>query len=249
MLKNENIALSGNRSAVKLDTRLKLLHILVAGVIFFTDQSWQSMYIYIICIALIMLTQKLYALAMKYFAFSTIIFAAFVLITANINSKIIGLAITIMFFIMRFLPFLMLGTLLTKTVEVTELIASLRFFKIPDKIVLPFSVTIRFIPTILDEVRIIKHSMAIRNIPLNFGSFLKRPLYTTELLLVPLMFRSSKIAEELAASAMTRAIDYPCEKTTLVELRFSRYDILYLLFIIGTTAGGGVMEVKNTCKN
>ena len=54
-----------------------------------------------------------------------------------------------------------------------------------------------------------------------------------EAMAVPIVMRSASIAEELSASAVTRGIDNPSERTSFVILRIKKSDIVVLaLFVI-----------------
>lgn len=55
------------------------------------------------------------------------------------------------------------------------------------------------------------------------------PSTICESLIVPTVLRSAKIAEELAAAAVTRGIEKPGARTSFNELALSRADIALLL--------------------
>lgn len=50
--------------------------------------------------------------------------------------------------------------------------------------------------------------------------------------MVPIVMRSASIAEELSASAVTRGIDNPAERTSFVILKVRKSDIAVLLLFV-----------------
>ena len=86
-----------------------------------------------------------------------------------------------------------------KTTPVTEIICALETMKAPDQIVIPFAVAVRFFPSIHEDFNCLKDSLRVRNIPVSLWNFLLHPIQTIEYMLVPILMRSYKISEELAA--------------------------------------------------
>ena len=62
---------------------------------------------------------------------------------------------------------------------------------------------------------------------------LANPSLFLEYRIIPLLFSVVKIGDELSASALTRGLDNVQGRTSLVEVKFSKYDFLIFLLIIG----------------
>jgi energy-coupling factor transport system permease protein len=155
-------------------------------------------------------------------------------IAPNIGSATILLAIsTVIFSLLKCTNIFMLGTFLIKTTPVTEIICALETMKAPDQIVIPFAVAVRFIPSIREDFNCLKDSLRIRNIPVSLWSFLRHPIQTIEYMLVPILMRSYKISEELAASSMIRGLDSGKPKTMLYTIKFGIQDFITSVFWIG----------------
>ncbi|MTI55902.1 MAG: hypothetical protein FH760_13715 [Geosporobacter ferrireducens] len=71
----------------------------------------------------------------------------------------------------------------------------------PNQIIIPFAVDIRFIPSIREDFSCLKDSLRVRNINVSVLGFLKAPIKTVEYVPVPILIRSYKTSDELAASA------------------------------------------------
>lgn len=137
----------------------------------------------------------------------------------------------------------MVGGLLIHTVSLREFIVGLRMLHVPQKLIIPISVTLRYFPAIKEETGYIRDAMRLRNI---------RGPQKAEALIVPLMVSATATAEELSAAAVTRGIEDPAKKTSLVELTYfhmglgvcgSRSHFSHgSMFLIG---GGKHVKIKN----
>jgi len=122
----------------------------------------------------------------------------------------------------RMLPCLLTGALLVKKCSVHKFVAALRKMYLPQNIITAIAVTVRYFPTISEEVRHITNAMKLQRIPVG---------RKIECYLVPIMLSATKTAEELSAAAAVRGIDNPKKKTCAVEISFSATDILCMLFV------------------
>lgn len=135
------------------------------------------------------------------------------------------LLVTILYVMQRFMLFAMLGASISKTMTVGEVVCTLEKLKVPRQIVIPIAVTLRFMPTIRQEFCYIKDSMRIRGIESDFKGIILHPIRWMEFLLVPLLMRSLKIADELSAAAMVRGIESHREKTLLYDFKLNPLSI------------------------
>lgn len=115
----------------------------------------------------------------------------------------------------RLFPCLMMGTLIVKTVSLREFIVGLRRLHVPGQLIIPICVTLRYFPAIREEALHIRDAMRLRNI---------RGMRRLEALVVLLMISATQTAEELSAAAVTRGIENPAPKTSLIELRMGTAD-------------------------
>ena len=119
----------------------------------------------------------------------------------------------------KMLPCLMIGGLLISTLSLREIIAALRSFRVPQKLIISISVTLRYFPAIKEEIAHIRDAMRLRNIS---------GLEKVEATLVPLMISATNTAEELSAAAVTRGIENPAKKTSLIQLKMHLFDWIAL---------------------
>ena len=115
----------------------------------------------------------------------------------------------------RMFPCLMVGSLMLKTISLPRFIVGLRRLHAPQGLIIPISVTLRYFPAIREEAGHIMDAMRLRNI---------RGIARIEALAVPLMVSATETAEELSAAAVTRGIENPVPKTSLIELHMGVLD-------------------------
>ncbi|WP_342757199.1 energy-coupling factor transporter transmembrane component T [Kineothrix sedimenti] len=128
------------------------------------------------------------------------------------------------FLILRFSPVIMFASVLQE-VPSGKMISSLQNLGIPKNILITLAVTLRFFPIIKVENESIQMSAKLRGLSLSQPKNWLHPLNSFEYTFVPLMMRTLKITDELAASAMTKGIDYPEARTSIYDSRIKFSDI------------------------
>lgn len=121
--------------------------------------------------------------------------------------------------------------ILFQTTEISELIAALQASHIPQAIVIPVAIILRFLPSLKQDVLYIKQGMKTRGVGLSFWRIVSHPAQTYEGFLVPILMRLLMTATELSASAETRGISYPCEKTHYILVDFRLRDSMLVYAI------------------
>lgn len=101
-----------------------------------------------------------------------------------------------------------------------EAIAALFKMHCPKFFALPLTFMLRFAPTVRNEFRAVFAAMHLRGL-----ISVAHPLRTFEYTLIPIIVRSSKIADELAASAELRGIENPGPHSCIRRIVLTRKDI------------------------
>ena len=117
-----------------------------------------------------------------------------------------------------------------------RLIASLHRMKLPKTAVLSLAVFFRFMPTVSMEYRCIREALKFRGIGTSAAGVLLHPFLTAECILVPMLMRTSKVADELAASVSVRGMQLEGECSSLHEVRMSAVDWIVLFSGIAAVA-------------
>ena len=147
----------------------------------------------------------------------------------------IGFPSPMMFtFIIEFIPIIM-PVYLAVQVPSGKLTAGLRQLPIPTKMMLTVIVILRFMPTILSEFSDVKDAMRTRGFLRSPSRVLLHPLATMEYVAVPMIFRSLKIADELASSCMVRGIESPYKKQGYYVNKMRAGDVLLMAAFLTAT--------------
>ena len=141
------------------------------------------------------------------------------------------------FFLLRIVLVVFLSTLLTISTSTIEInlglewvLHPLKFIKVPvAEISMMFSLTLRFIPTLMIETNKIMRAQASRGIDFNEGNFIEKVKQIVTLL-IPMFFISITRAEDLANAMEARGYVIGEARTNVDELRFKVKD--YLSFVV-----------------
>ena len=141
------------------------------------------------------------------------------------------------FFLLRIILVVFLSTLLTISTSTIEINLGLEWVLSPFKLIkLPvaeismmFSLTLRFIPTLMLETSKIMKAQASRGIDFNEGSFGEK-IKQIVTLLIPMFYISIVRAEDLANAMEARGYVIGEARTNVDELRFKVKD--YISFIV-----------------
>ena len=111
-------------------------------------------------------------------------------------------------------------------------LAALRKMHINEKIIMILAVTIRFFPVLNKDLKIMRQSIKTRGFYTNISEKIKYILDYFEILIVPMVFRVTRIAESLAASAETRGISLKNQRDSYYVLSFKLKDYLIIVLTI-----------------
>lgn len=130
--------------------------------------------------------------------------------------------------IIKIYPVSLLIKLLVDKAPMDELLYTMERMHIPKSLSIPIMVVYRYVPTVLREIRYINESLTMRGLNLSFANS-NRIVRTLENYLVPLLFRSEKIAEELSAASLCKGLSVKRKRTCCTDVRFTGTDFIYLI--------------------
>lgn len=142
-----------------------------------------------------------------------------------------------LFFFIRIILIVILSTLLTISTSTTDInlglewiLHPLSYIKIPvAEIAMMFSLTLRFIPTLLIEANKIMRAQASRGIDFNEGNIFDKVKQIVTLL-IPMFFISITRAEDMANAMEARGYVIGAKRTNIDELKFKVKD--YISFVV-----------------
>ena len=103
--------------------------------------------------------------------------------------------------------------------------AALAAWRVPSVLAVPITVLFRFFPIAWGELTAIREAMQVRGIDPGWRGWLTHPLRSAEYLLVPFLASSSRVADDLSASAVVRGLGAPTRPTSAIPLRWGLADV------------------------
>jgi energy-coupling factor transport system permease protein len=207
------------------DPRIKLLLLLLTSALAFSLRGELSglLLFGVVC---------LFSLLSGIWKTSLIFSAVYIVLLMLAQILPIHFSSVITFFLLRIITISLALSILFRTTEITHLIAALRASHISQTIVIPLAIILRFLPSLKQDVVYIKQGMKTRGVGVSFGRVICHPAQTYESFLVPVLMRILMTATELSASAETRGISYPCEKTQYISVCFRLRDLLLMIVML-----------------
>ncbi len=120
------------------------------------------------------------------------------------------------------LPCIYTGLYAFTTTSVSELVCAMRKMHIPETIIIPCMVVIRFFPTAKEDYQNIKNAMALRGIDCS----LRHPFRSLEYMIIPLLMNSNNVTQDLSIAAITKGIGIQGKHTCRKEIHFSFHDLV-----------------------
>ena len=136
------------------------------------------------------------------------------------------------FIVQRIIPFMLLGTVIQKQKNISEITTALERMHLPKGIILSIAVMFRYVPSIKDDLFIIIDAMKLKGLYTSKRAALIHPIRTMEFVLVPMLFKSLKTAEELSCTALVKGIENTGKKTSYFDVRLRVADVVFLLTAI-----------------
>lgn len=221
------------KHGIYYDSRIKLLLILLTSALAFALGGGLTGLLLFGVVSLFALLSGLWKTSIKF----AIVYIVLLMLAQVLP---IHLSSVITFFLLRILTIALALNILFQTTEISELIAALQASHIPQVIVIPVAIILRFLPSLKQDVLYIKQGMKTRGVGLSFWRIISHPAQTYEGFLIPilmrLLMRLLMTATELSASAETRGISYPCEKTHYILVDFRLRDSILLIGMLALFA-------------
>lgn len=143
------------------------------------------------------------------------------------NSAIALMIVSLSYFIQKFVIAIMMIVFLKKKTSMPYIISAMQTMKFPNIIAIPLIVVFRYLPSLKEDYGCLKDSLKIRGISTSGFRFLLHPVRSMELIIVPILFRSLRIAEELSTSVLLRGIENYKNRTNIYPLKFTKTDFVY----------------------
>lgn len=137
----------------------------------------------------------------------------------------------------RLLPLLMTMSLAMNLKSIGQWQAALAKMKVPQFILIPLIVCVRFIPTLIIEGKQIWQSLKYRGLAPNKRSVLFHPWRFFEYFIIPLLSSSEQVIMDLSSSSLLRGIQSTHQKTSIYPLQLRLADYLWFGIVLGLLGG------------
>lgn len=171
-----------------------------------------------------------------------LILTTFVILASYVPTIVRSMLLLIVLTARMCMPIMLYGQTFLKTTPVNEMITGMYAMKIPRPFIISFSVAMRFFPTAKEEIRNVRDAMTLRGTKFSLYNLRKRPGIIFEGFIVPLLVRSSTVADELSAASITRGLDNPILRTAFIKLDMKLKDIFITLIFVSGFVGIFIMK-------
>ena len=204
-----------------LDPRTKIVLLLGINIFIFTNSSVWAEMIVVVALVVLLLLCGVYKTAVKS-AVTYLALLAIKYLLLPLCPEIIMTSLNIVVITFRkLLPCVTLGALLVQTTPIRLLMHALQKWHLPQTVIIPLAITVRYFPTLHEEPQAISDAMKLRNV----RGLVKKMEY----IYVPLMLSASTTADELSQAITARGIDNPNTKTCAIPMRLHIQDYILLL--------------------
>ena len=218
-----------------LDPRSKLLILVLFSVVVMIDIVDGPAYIVRIIMTFIPVFLVCLEGEIRIGARFTVLFIAASLLQNYTQQNIGGIARMLVLFlcymITQFAPVMITVWYFISTTRISEFMAAMNRMHAPQGLSISIAVMMRFFPTLAEEYRSIRDAMKMRGVQFGGGKATKMVTYR----LIPLLFSSISIGDELSAAAITRGLGAPVKRTNVCEIGFHMHDFLITMVMIMMT--------------
>jgi len=221
------------RVGLAFDPRAQLLIVLLAGAAC-ALVPWTGALALTVVLALYLSLQGLWKAALT-FLLGMMLLAVAYAVSVSAGVTVLDFVAFMLSLLLRTLPVAMAAYPLG-FVPSGRLIASLQRLHLPKGLLIALAVALRFLPMLRLEYEAVQTSARLRGLSASKLKNWRNPLQMFEYRIVPLLMRSLKIADELAASASVRGIEAPGKRTSVYTIGLNLQDYAAPLVFIGAAA-------------
>ena len=235
-----------SKALVHFDPRTKLFIFLACGVTsLYTYSGWYILLFAGAVCTVLALSGKPWTALKAFLAFSVALYIKEAVDHAGGSASAVVLIVSVLTTILLYsLPTILSILLIVQTTRISQFLSALSAMHRPVRVMRPGAMLFRFIPTVQDEWNGIRKAMAFRGISLSFGSVLRHPGKTIEYVLVPLLFSTIGVMEELAAAALARGMDIEVKRSSYEEVKLRAADYITMA-VFAVLAAGIVILVSS----
>ncbi|RLP06716.1 energy-coupling factor transporter transmembrane component T family protein [Propionibacterium australiense] len=145
-----------------------------------------------------------------------------------------GIALTL---VVKAYPIYVTALLVFARLPMGEVMAALDRIHVRGALLVVLIVVYRYVPTLVGEIRVIRSGARLRHAQPAWKRWLRHPVAQCEHIVVPVLMRTGRIADELAAAAVCKGLDPDSRRTSMVTPRIQPVDVALAGACIAALAG------------
>lgn len=220
------------KEGLRFDPRIKILILFICVITATITPSLDYELEFVLLIGVFAIVNKKWKYAMKTIAIYVFIYFLSVWTIYNAPGSLRGIFMTFLGLVHKVYPCAMMSGIVISTTKVSEFLVAMNKSRIPQKLIIPIAVMLRYLPSIQEDWHYIKDAMKMRGISPSLKGFIISPSITVNCIYVPLMMAASKVADELTIASVTRGIENPKPRTSLIQIKINKVDIFALLIFV-----------------
>lgn len=211
---------------IKLDPRCKLYLLLIGNFLLFFHVDLVTECIIMALLVILMFLSGKLKTAIRFGITYTVLVLCDLFIVGKYENIIVTWISMLAVTVRMMYPCIASGTYAFTTTTVSEFVCALRKMHIPESIIIPCMVVIRFFPTIKEDYAQIRNAMILKD----NGSLLRHPSRSLEYVLIPLLMNSNSVAEDLTYAALTKGLSNEGTHSSYYEIHFGLLEI-FVMFL------------------
>lgn len=215
-------------AGLKLDPRTKLYMLVIANLMLFFHVNLVTELVLIVLFLAPMFFGGAWKRGVKLGATYFVLLAADIWLVPLAGGLVLDWVSLLAVGIRMILPCIVTGAFAFTTTSVSEFVCAMRKMKVPESVVIPCMVVVRFFPTVREDYRQIKNSIRLRGIGGGMRGAVCHPMRKLEYVVIPLLMNSNNVAQDLSVAALTKGLGIEGEHTSMVQIRMRAYDYIYM---------------------
>ena len=211
-------------SAFDLDPRAKLWLLLLANAMLFCHVRSVTQAVMVALFLVPPLMAGRWRMALRFAALYAALTTVGAFAPASPGRPVATFAAMLATGVAMMLPCFITGAYAFATTSPGAFVCAMRRLRVPEAVVIPCVVLIRFFPTVREDYRHIRDAMALRGIAPGGLALLRRPARSLECILMPLLMNATTVAQDLSVAALTKGLGRPGAHTSRVEIRMRAVD-------------------------
>ena len=204
-----------------LDPRAKLYLLLVANLMLFFHVGLATQIVMVVLFLLPLLAAARWRTALNFGVTYAVLTALGMLDPDALGLPWLHVVSALAVGVTMMLPCFITGAYTFTTTSASAFICAMRRMRVPEAVVIPCVVVIRFFPTIAEDYRQIRNAMALRGIASGGWG----------LVLIPLLMNATNVTQDLSVAALTKGLGREGEHTSRTLIRMTVVDWLVMIVV------------------